>query len=137
MAKIRNIMLALSIVFMTLMTACGMDKLPEGFDEKEVNAAADMVVERLSDKNYNGVVELFSEEMASQLGADAIEEAVGKTIDDLGAFEKITSRAVSGQTLDNGKKYAVVVLVCKYENGNATYTISIDEDGKIAGLYMK
>jgi hypothetical protein len=33
--------------------------------------------------------------------------------------------------------YAVAVLVCKYENGSATYTISIDADGLVCGLYMK
>ena len=137
MSKIRRIILPMLAVFMALMTSCASTKLPEGFSEEEVNAAADKVVTLISDKDFDKAVELFSAEMASKLDAAALESAIGSTIDKLGAFEKVTSRAVSGQSSDDGKKYAVAVLVCKYENGTAAYTVSIDEDGRVAGLYMK
>ena len=37
----------------------------------------------------------------------------------------------------NGQRYVVVQVAVTYENVNVTYTITFDENMKLAGLYMK
>lgn len=121
--------LLLSVIFS--LCAC-LPALPEGFSEEEVKAQAESVVQLLSDKDYQGVAAMFGDEMAAALDAKGLEEALGATLDKLGGYSGIKSEAVFGQD-----GYAVCVIVAEYEFGAAAYTISLDTDGRVCGLYMK
>lgn len=124
------------LLIMSVLAACGSKPLPEGFVEEEVLSEAENVVALLSARDYEGVTALFSPAMA-ELDAAKLETSVGPSLDALGAFDRIKSKSTTGGRNDTVGNYATAVLVCEYEKGNATYTISIDEDGKICGLYMK
>lgn len=38
---------------------------------------------------------------------------------------------------DTGTEYATVMVLAKYEEGNAMFTISFDEDMECAGFFIK
>lgn len=48
-----------------------------------------------------------------------------------------SAAAASQESKSTGENYAVAVLVCKYENASLTYTIFMDVDLNIVGMYMK
>jgi len=136
MKKFRFLALALALALAAL-AGCSSGSLPEGFVKEDVQREAEDVVTLLSAGEYDTVEALFSSDMKAALDAAALEKALGPQLEKLGAFDSVTSEAVAGGKNDQVGDYAVAVLVCKYENGSATYTISIDADGLVCGLYMK
>ena len=118
------------------LVSCGQKSLPEGFDGEEVLKSARSVVAQLSEKNYTGVAEQFSSVMEG-LDEKTLSETMDQKLDALGTFVSVTSEDLTGGSSETIGEFATAVLVCEYENGTATYTISIDKDGRICGLYAK
>lgn len=117
--------------------ACSFSKVPQGFEKEAVVARAKEVVTFLSNKEYEGVCNTFSQEMSDTLDVVGLKNALGSRIDALGTFKEYKSEATSAGFSEAAGDYAIVVLVCAYENGNAIYTICVDSQGNICGLYMK
>lgn len=127
-----------SVVFLCfLLGACAGTALPDGFTEADVLASAENVITLLSCGEYEAVADTFSTQMAQALDAEGLEAAIGSRLDALGGFGAFKSRATTGKSDAVIGDFAVAVIVCSYENGTATYTISIDENGNVCGLYMK
>lgn len=129
--------LSLVLLFLALLvTACTPRSVPEGFDETQVMARASEVITLLSQKEYAAVTATFHPVMSS-LDAKALESAVGPGLDKLGALQSIGKGVFSsGNQADIGP-FAVTVIPCQYEKGKATFTISVDGEGRICGLYMR
>ena len=125
------------LITVCLLTACTALALPEGFEEEAVSDRAEYVVEQLSVQDYEGVAAIFSPEMSAVLDAAGLETALGSTIEALGTYEGVTSTSMMGGSSESAGAYAVAILVCKYQNGQAIYTISIDQNNMVCGLYMK
>lgn len=111
--------------------------IPEGMDSESTIAMAQDIAVSLSKGEYDAVAEQFSDEMKAQLSAQSLRDALSKDISKRGEVTKFLSHSIRGGVDDEAGEYAVVVLVCKCENGTSTFTISIDTDMKICGLYMK
>ena len=118
------------------LVSCGQKSLPDGFDGDEVLKSARGVVEQLSKKDYTGVVEQFSSVMEG-LDEKTLSETMEQKLDDLGEFVSVSSEDLTGGSLEKTGDFATAVLVCEYQHGSATYTISFDKDGWICGLYVK
>ena len=132
--------LALSMAVLCLcllLGACFAGKLPEGFVKEDVISKAEGVITLLSSKDYEGTAATFSDKMGKSLDAKSLESAIGSQLDDLGEFKEFKSEATVGKKDATIGDYAVAVIVCAYENGSATFTISIDANGDTCGLYMK
>ena len=110
-------------------------KLPEGFDEAEVRAAAENVIDLLNQRDANGLTALMTEEMKVVLTVD-VQAQIFALLDGAGAFQEISTLKMAGTT-QSGVTYAVVAAKVKYENSDVTYTISFDQNMKLAGLYLK
>lgn len=119
-----------------LVSACAAP-LPDGFDEAEVVAVARAVVEELSAGDYAAVEARYSAKMTDTVAAGALEEALQTYFDALGEFKEHKKYGVGGGTDETEGEYAVVQTVAAYENGTATFTVSITKDGRVCGLYMK
>ena len=118
------------------LVSCGQKSLPDGFDGDEVLKSARGVVEQLSKKDYTGVVEQFSSVMEG-LDEKTLSETMEQKLDDLGEFVSVSSEDLTGGSSEKTGDFATAVLVCEYQYGSATYTISFDKDGWICGLYVK
>ena len=129
-------LLAFSLILS--LAACSSNKLADIYNEDEVVARAKSFVETVNSLDYDAVVSEIREDLQSQVSADSLEAAWGPMLSDSGAFKEYTTVVAYGQkdkTTD--EDYAVCVLVCKYENASRTFTISMDKDLEIVGLYMK
>lgn len=118
------------------LVSCGQKSLPDGFDGDEVLKSARGVVEQLSKKDYTGVVEQFASVMEG-LDEKTLSETMEQKLDDLGEFVSVSSEDLTGGSSEKTGDFATAVLVCEYQYGSATYTISFDKDGWICGLYVK
>jgi len=127
-----------AVLLILALTACSSSKLAEGFDTDTVKTQTEALINLTNDQNFDGVVAMIREDLQSQVTADSLETGWKPLLDSSGAFEKISSTAVYGQKdQSTGENYAVCVAVCKYANTSRTFTISMDTDYKIVGLYMK
>lgn len=124
----------LAVLSLGVLSGCA-TKLPEGFDEAEVRAAAENVIDLLNQRDANGLTALMTEEMKAVLTAD-VQAQIFALLDGAGAFEEISTLKMAGTT-QSGVTYATVAAKVKYENSDVTYTISFDQDMKLAGLYLK
>ena len=124
----------LAILSLGILSGCA-EKLPEGFEEAEVQAAAENVIDLLNQRDAEGLTALMTEEMKAVLTAD-IQAQIFALLDESGAFQEIADLKMGGST-QNGITYAAVAAKAKYANREITYTISFDQDMKLAGLYLK
>lgn len=132
--KIFFILLVLSIT----LSACTSTKLADSYDENIVTERAKEIVEMINAQNFDQVNAEIRDDLQDQLTAEKLEEAIGAKLVEAGAFLEYQSTATLGQkSKTSGEDYAVVVLVGKYENGNVVYTISMDSNLDIVGLYFK
>jgi len=134
----KAILLMTVTVLILLLAACGGAKLADIYEEDAVTARAKEVVGLINDRDYEAVTGEVREDLADQLTADILRDAWDATLDQSGAFEDYKSVTVVGQKDPNSDEdYAVAVLVGKYENASRTFTISMDQDLDIVGMYMK
>lgn len=124
----------LAVLSLAVLGGCAA-KLPEGFDEAEVQAAAENVIDLLNKRDSAGLTALMTEEMKAVMTED-IQAQIFALLESSGAFQEILDLKMAGST-QNGVTYVAVAAKAKYEKSEITYTISFDQDMKLAGLYLK
>lgn len=129
---------AVSVVLVLFtLCSCASRSLPEGFENVSTTDAAKQLITVMSNKDYDKASEMFSDAVAESVSPEKLEEAFGEKIDVLGELKEFKGVATAGDYNEQIGNFVVVALSCKYENGKATYKVSVDSDGKICGLYMK
>ncbi len=136
MKKIISAALSLCLVF--ALGGCSGNKLPKGFDEDEVIARGKEIVELTNTMDYSALAEELQDDLKDQVSAQQLEEAWDRQLSFAGSFQEYLQVVTAGTKDDaTGNEYAVVVLVCKYENADLTFTLSMNEKLELVGLYMK
>ncbi|OQB23886.1 MAG: hypothetical protein BWY11_01539 [Firmicutes bacterium ADurb.Bin182] len=134
----KTIITACALVLAFLLSGCGVGKLPEGFDETKVTDKAKEIVALLNDKDFEAVTGECREDLRQLLPAGELEKSLSPLIAKLGGFKDYKTVVTAGsKEKETGEDFATVVLVCDYEKGTATYTISMNNELEIIGLYMK
>ena len=131
----RFLSLVLLVVFSTALLAGCASKLPEGYDEDELKASAEVVINLLNQRDSVGLNEMMTEDMKAGLTAE-VQAQIFAFLDESGTMKEISSMGVSGSE-ENGITFAVVIAKVAYENRDITYTIGFDPDMKLAGLYLQ
>lgn len=127
---------ALLLAALAAITACSPATVPEGYDEAAVITQAENIVTLLSAGDYESVQASFREDLAGQLSAAQLEAAVQPEMERVGALVEFTQKEAASTKVED-TEYALVVIVAKHENSQATYTITMDQAGKLLGLYMR
>lgn len=139
--KMRILILTSLLVLLSLLAGACSSKatlsVPEGFVLEDVKAQVREVVTLMSNQDFEAVVEQFSPELKAVLDANGLKASVGGMISALGAFKQIDQENIMASKNNQIGDFAVAIIVCSYEKGKATYTISIDDKDQIVGLYMK
>lgn len=91
----------------------------------------------INTRDYNAIYNLFREDLKPLTSADAFKNAWEPYLSSAGAFIEITSAAATGQTDQSGEKYIVSGVSCKYENKTYVFTIVMDTNFEVTGLYLK
>ena len=134
----KAMILAMVLALIWLLSACGGAKLADIYDEDEVTARAKEVVDVINTLDYEAMANVVREDLQDQLTADTLRDAWDPLLSKARDLEEYKSVTVIGQkSQSTGEDYAVAVLACKYENATRAFTISMDQNLDIVGLYMK
>lgn len=126
------------LVFSITLAACTSAKLADIYDEKIVTERAKEVVEMINSQDYDQVNAEIRDDLQDQLTTNQLKDAIGARLVDAGAFIEYQSITALGQkSKTSGENYATVVLVGKYEKSTVVFTISMDSNLDIVGLYVK
>lgn len=118
------------LVVILMLTACGGSKVDDATAEKYITKAEE-VITLLNETNYEEVHAMFNDEMKSGLPVEDMEELT-PVIEEAGEFKEIDKASVEE---DDG--LYISVLVAKYSEENRIYTITFNESGEVAGLFIK
>ena len=137
--KIRKRCFLLGVIRLigTFAAGCG-NKLSDKFDEEEVKEAAETMINQVNSGELKDVYEnTFAPVMRQGIEYEQLQENLDYVFDKLGEFESYEKiSVVGGQDKDTETPYAVVVLLAKYEEGKAQYTVTFDTGMKCIGFYV-
>lgn len=126
------------LVFSITLAACNSVKLADIYDENIVTGRAKEVVEMINSQDYDKVNAEIRDDLQDQLTASKLKDVIGAKLDEAGAFIEYPSITTLGQkSKTSGEDYATVVLVGKYEKSTIVFTITMDSNLDIVGLYVK
>ena len=100
--------------------------------EKDIETKIKEVINNLNNDKYDEIVNASSVALKAQLPKDKIKEAWEPLQEHLGKYKEISK--ISFQEKDG---LAIVIAIAQYEEGKVQFTLSYDEDMKLAGIYMK
>lgn len=118
--------------------------LPKGTDisesstfvKEQVEARVEEVINLLDDGAYDTLAENATEQMAGVLNDEDMDAAKQLVGDDWGA--RVEHGTIYMQEVEQqGVHYVITQVAASYENVTVTYTITFDENMKLAGIYMK
>ncbi|ALS00939.1 hypothetical protein ATZ33_06015 [Enterococcus silesiacus] len=118
------------VIGMTMLTACG-EKVDQETSSK-MTAKAEEIVTLINDGNYEKASDSFSDQLLNQLNKTDFEKAVAPVLKKSGAFEKFDK-----STVEKKDDFYVVVLVAKYEKDKRVFTITINDNEKLEGFFIK
>lgn len=106
------------------------DEQKEKYIEKAQN-----VITLFNEEKSDEIVELCDEAMKNALSEDKLSE-IYTQIKSNGDFEKFLEGEMT-KVEQGGKTFTVVVQQAKYGKNTLTYTISFDNEDKLAGIFYK
>ena len=118
--------------------------LPKGTDisesstfvKEQVEARVEEVINLLDDGAYDTLAENATEQMAGVLNDEDMDAAKQLVGDDWGARVELGTIYMQ-EVEQQGVHYVIPQVAASYENVTVTYTITFDENMKLAGIYMK
>ena len=120
------------------LSGCTTPPLDPAFTEDKVLSSAQEMIALLNERDYDSAAELFSDRLAAAIPRDTLSVTFDPILDNLGAFETVKDSIAYGATDEaSGDAYAVAIVVCKYANGSAQYTLSFDKAYQLIGIYIK
>ena len=126
------------LVFSITLSACTSVKLADIYDENIVTERAKEVVEIINSQDYDKVNAEIRDDLQDRLTSNQLKDAIGAKLVEAGAFIEYQSITTLGQkSKTSGEDYATVVLVGKYEKSTLVFTITMDSNLDIVGLYVK
>jgi len=126
------------LVFSITLSACASVKLADIYDENIVTERAKEVVEMINAQDFDNVNAEIRADLQDRLTSNQLKDAIGAKLVESGAFIEFPSITTLGQkSKTSGEDYATVVLVGKYEKNTLVFTITMDSNLDIVGLYVK
>lgn len=106
------------------------------FDGQTVKETVERTITLLDDGDYAKLQEDATQQMQSVLNQATIDQARAQVASDWGERQAIGTTYAT-EVIQNKVHYAIAQVTVSYENVNVVYTLTYDEDMKLAGLYMR
>ena len=137
--RIRNIIIT-AVVLVIAAVACYF-AMPKNkdisqssiFDQAEVEALAEQVVEYINEENFDGLKEMSVDEMSSIMNKERMDEAKARVSEDWGEYQSITNISTTEVT-QRGVTAALAYVTADYENAEIHFTFAFNEDMELASL---
>lgn len=111
-------------------------ELREDFSQEEITAEVQKVVGLLDQNDFEALREISIDEMSAVLTQEAIDRIRKEISDDWGGRQSFGHVYVQGAK-QRGEYIIVTQTDVIYENISVVYTISFDQDLRLAGIYMR
>lgn len=108
----------------------------ESVTEEAVDAQVETVVTLLNGNDFETLRGMAIDEMQNVLTQEVIDQARDPISDDWGEMLMVGSTYMQG-IKQKGRVFIITQTDVMYENVSVTYTITFDEDLKLAGVYMR
>ena len=105
------------------------------FQQEQVAQIMAEVILDVSPLDEQSLIERCNETMAQTLTEHSLSEAL-ESLGELGDFQRITSERYV-EVNQNGYICVIGEIVALYQKRSVTYTITLDQNYQLAGLYMK
>ena len=105
----------------------------EVFNEDEVKAQAENIIDLLNAKDFDSLQSLVVADMQEIMNKERMDEGKARISDDWGNFVSIETMQ-GAEIIQRGAHIAVVYVTAKYENIEAHYTLAFNEDMKLASF---
>jgi hypothetical protein len=126
------------LVFSITLASCASVKLADNYDENIIIERAKEVVGMLNSQDYDNVNAEIRNDLQDQLTSSKLKDLIGAKLDEAGAFIEYPSITTLGQkSKTSGEDYATAVLVGKYEKSTVVFTVTMDSNLDIVGLYVR
>ncbi len=132
----RLIAAALCLILALSLVGCGGEPLDDAFDEDSVESVSLDVVDLAFKRDYRAMNDMVPDDLKESLSADVLASALDEYLDDKGEFDSIKSTETVGKKTDDGVPYAVTLVNVRCASGTAKFTISLDTDYKLVGIYI-
>ncbi|MCH5255373.1 MAG: DUF3887 domain-containing protein [Lachnospiraceae bacterium] len=106
------------------------------FSQPVVEEKVKDVVDLLNQSDYVTLQEMSEDRMRVALTQETMEHAKAMVNDNWGSMQRIGTM-YTAEFKQGGKLYAIAQVGVTYENVDVIYTISFDEDMKLAGVFMR
>lgn len=131
-------MVAVIVLVVFVLGACGSQKLSEDFDEQTVKEAAETSIALLSANDLEGFCALpMSDEMQEAMTEETLSAVCEQYLAGAGELAGYKSTVAVGSKDEAGNDCAVVVVAAEYEERNVTYTISFNKEMELIGFFLK
>lgn len=131
----KRLMLIVSIL---LLTACSSNKIPDGFNENDLNQKAEEIINLLNENNVDEVYEMFRTDVQAMIKLEDLEVIIQDKFNQVGTFKEISQVAITDTKDPNTSEvYAVVIVSSDHEKGRTTYTLSFNKELEIVGFFIK
>jgi len=105
------------------------------FNDNEVEAQMKLVVETFNQEDYEALKEISIAQMQPLLNKEYMDEAKKQIGDDWGEFKSF-GMFQKMEIKQQGQNFVIGQVKVTYENVIVLYTITFDEEMKLAGFYM-
>lgn len=126
--------LAVLFLFALLLTSCS-SKLPQWADKAKIEQESKNIIDILGKKDKQALQEKLSPEMKASLSDEQI-DAIFQMVAELGSFKEVKAFDAK-EAKQNQKSYVTAAVSAAYEKRDVMYTLSFDDQMRLAGLFIK
>lgn len=106
------------------------------FQKEQIEAQAEEIIRLYSGNDFAAVSARVNGDMRQILSEETLRYTKSGMKEDFGELLALETVYVS-EAEQNGRKYAVIQTSVSYQNMSVTYTITFDDEMKIAGFHVK
>ncbi len=128
------VLLLLALYFWWLLPKKADSGMP--FSREEITAKTVEVVELLNADDFETLKQMALEELHTALTRENIDKARAFVSDDWGEMRSLGT-VYAQEVEQKGKHFTVTQVDAIYEKVNVVYTITFDDEGRLAGVYMR
>ncbi|PIC55940.1 hypothetical protein CSV80_16980 [Sporosarcina sp. P12(2017)] len=122
------VILAIATVF--LLAACGKNKVDDSATKEYIKKSKETIT-LFNEEKFDEMRSMFDATMKDALSVEQLQE-VSDIVKESGEFISFEKESIAKK-----EQYFVATIAAKYKEDNRVYTITLDEQQRVAGFFVK